>query len=263
MIYTKLGRKEILKHFVFWVLIGVFIQVFHPTHGNLTTMLGGNFFILLNFMFVYYTFLLYILPNFWENRRVSFFFGALVTYLLFAYFEHLYLARIRQISLVHLLLDALQLVGLVGFAAFSNYLNKSAREKLREQNEKENILLIKEVTSLKNQFNSNFAANFLNFIQAELDTKSRDAVNSISLFKNIINYSVQAKPNESVPLNQEIEYISSYIGLHKCLHKNTHVDFIWKGNITAKKILPRILISFIENAFKHGITDNPSNTVTI
>ena len=55
-------------------------------------------------------------------------------------------------------------------------------------------------------------------------------------------------------LNREIEHINQFINLHKQLSAGICIQLDLQGDINDKSILPCILITFVENAFKHGVT---------
>ena len=68
----------------------------------------------------------------------------------------------------------------------------------------------------------------------------------------MLNYSLLIKPDEKVALEKEVTFITEFIALQKCFHTKTCIEFTQEGSLDGKLILPRILISFVENAFKHG-----------
>jgi LytS/YehU family sensor histidine kinase len=68
----------------------------------------------------------------------------------------------------------------------------------------------------------------------------------------MLRHTVDESIDQPVSLYKEIEYISNFISLHKQLNKKIQINFSVEGDITHREIIPRILITFIENAFKHG-----------
>jgi LytS/YehU family sensor histidine kinase len=56
-------------------------------------------------------------------------------------------------------------------------------------------------------------------------------------------------------LSQDLDYISNYIDLQKLrLSKNVNINYDVSGSMHGLTIAPLLLITFIENAFKHGIS---------
>jgi LytS/YehU family sensor histidine kinase len=71
------------------------------------------------------------------------------------------------------------------------------------------------------------------------------------------------KPDELVPLKKEIEHINQFINLHKQLSSGICIQFDLKGDLNGKSILPCILITFVENAFKYGVTHSAETPILI
>jgi LytS/YehU family sensor histidine kinase len=67
-----------------------------------------------------------------------------------------------------------------------------------------------------------------------------------------------------VALQKEINYISNYIALQKTrLGDTVIINYHVQGNTSGKQIAPLILISFIENAFKHGVNPDKNSKIEI
>jgi two-component system, LytTR family, sensor kinase len=124
-------------------------------------------------------------------------------------------------------------------------------------------LLQKELNFLKNQFNSHITFNFLNFCYSKVHNLSEETAEAIDLFSSMLRYSLEIRPEQKVPLLKEIEYIKNFIELQKLLTSQVYVDFTCQGNFNDKLILPRILVTFVENAFKHGQFNKSSHPITI
>lgn len=136
-------------------------------------------------------------------------------------------------------------------------------EKLRVQSEREKSLLQMEFNFLKNQFNSHITFNFLNYCYSKIHKLSDEAADAIDLFASMLRYSLSGKFDEKVTLASEIEYIENFIKLQRLLTSEVYVRFTCHGNMNGKYILPRVLITFIENAFKHGKFDSAEEPIEI
>ncbi|HEX8013671.1 MAG TPA: histidine kinase [Flavobacterium sp.] len=119
-----------------------------------------------------------------------------------------------------------------------------------------------ELAFLKAQINPHFLFNTLNSIYAlalKKDDKTPDAVIQLS---ELMRYVITNANDQVIDLNKEINYINNFVSLQKTrLGKTVNVDYKVNGNSYGKAITPLILISFIENAFKHGV--NPDQTSVI
>jgi LytS/YehU family sensor histidine kinase len=69
---------------------------------------------------------------------------------------------------------------------------------------------------------------------------------------------------DKVALADEIRYLENYIELQKLRFKdNTYIKFEITGEVHAQKITPLVLISFVENAFKHGLVTDKEIPISI
>jgi LytS/YehU family sensor histidine kinase len=66
---------------------------------------------------------------------------------------------------------------------------------------------------------------------------------------------LQDSKNEKVDLEKEIEYLQSYIELQRLRISNQiNIEFIIEGRTNLIMLEPLLLIPFVENAFKHGVS---------
>jgi LytS/YehU family sensor histidine kinase len=121
-----------------------------------------------------------------------------------------------------------------------------------------------ELSFLKAQINPHFLFNTLNSIYSlaiKKDDKTADAVVQLS---ELMRYIMTNANDDVIALDKEINYINNYILLQKTRLGNTvSVDYTMEGNSFGKAITPLILISFIENAFKHGVNPNENSEICI
>jgi hypothetical protein len=136
-----------------------------------------------------------------------------------------------------------------------------ANIKRLESIEKEKISA--ELSYLKAQLNPHFLFNTLNSIYALTVKKSDHAPESVMKLSSIMRYVVTEAESETVDLEKELNYISSYIQLEKLrLTGKVLLTYDVEGDATGMRIAPLIFIPIIENAFKHGVsTSEPSSIV--
>ncbi|MBL0913429.1 MAG: sensor histidine kinase [Bacteroidia bacterium] len=118
-----------------------------------------------------------------------------------------------------------------------------------------------EVSLLRAQINPHFLFNTLNGIYALAIEKSDLTPDAIVKLSGIMRYVLNEGNKDFVALDREIAYISDYIDLQKIrLGDTTQLLYSVEGDTAGRKIAPLILITFIENAFKHGVsTEEPSD----
>lgn len=111
-----------------------------------------------------------------------------------------------------------------------------------------------ELAFLKTQINHHFLFNSLNSIYALSEQKSENTSNAIMDLSTIMRYLLTETDSKFVPLKRELDYISHYVNLQKLrIPPNVKLDFQLKGDSGDLLIAPMILLTFIENCFKHGI----------
>ncbi len=126
--------------------------------------------------------------------------------------------------------------------------------------EKSNV----ELSYLKAQINPHFLFNTLNGIYALAVKKSDDTAGAIVKLSSIMRYVINDAKEEYVSLDKEIKYVSDYIDLQKMrLNKYVKVNSIVEGNAIGKRIVPMLYISFIENAFKYGVSTEGESLIEI
>ncbi|MEO6668143.1 MAG: histidine kinase [Ferruginibacter sp.] len=123
---------------------------------------------------------------------------------------------------------------------------------------------IAELAILKAQVNPHFLFNTLNNIYALAVTHSEKTAESIMKLSNIMRYVTDDANENFVSLVSETNFISDYIELQRLrLGSKVTLDFSVNGNLNDKVIAPLVLITFIENVFKYGISNSEASGITI
>lgn len=123
--------------------------------------------------------------------------------------------------------------------------------------EVENEKLTAELNFLRAQINPHFLFNTLNNLYYLAYTKSENTTEVIAKLSQVMRYMIYESNHARVLLDKEIEYMENYISLERLrLNNNIPIRFEVKGPREQVQIAPLILITFLENAFKHGVTNN-------
>jgi len=121
-----------------------------------------------------------------------------------------------------------------------------------------------EIQFLKSQLNPHFLFNSLNNIYSLAYQKSDKTAYAVLKLSEIMRYMIYESNDSWVALSKEIEYVKSYIELQKLRFKDgAAVELTINGEIDDQPIVPLILISFVENAFKHGVANDPKDPIRI
>ncbi|WP_199117189.1 sensor histidine kinase [Pedobacter sp. ASV28] len=121
-----------------------------------------------------------------------------------------------------------------------------------------------ELQFLKSQLNPHFLFNSLNNIYSLAYQKSDKTADAILKLSEIMRYMIYESNDSWVSLDKEVEYVQSYVELQKLRFKDgAAVEISINGEIDGQKIVPLILISFVENAFKHGVANDHNDPIRI
>ncbi|MVT07528.1 sensor histidine kinase [Chitinophaga tropicalis] len=121
-----------------------------------------------------------------------------------------------------------------------------------------------ELSYLKAQINPHFLFNTLNTIYSLAVEKSDQTPTAVIELSDMMRYVLSDAGQQMVPLQKEISYIHNYIALQQLrFGTGIPVSFTVNGKTEGKQIPPLILISFVENAFKHGVNAAENSNISI
>lgn len=123
-----------------------------------------------------------------------------------------------------------------------------------------------ELQVLKNQLNPHFLFNTLNNLYSFVVTGSEKAPDMILRLSGMLDYVLYKSQHKNVPLQEEVDAIEHFIELEKIRYgERLEVNYSKTGNMSVP-ILPLLLLSLVENAFKHGASgdiDTPKIDIDI
>ena len=115
-----------------------------------------------------------------------------------------------------------------------------------------------ELALYKAQINPHFLFNNLNTLYAMIVTGSPQAEEAFIQFIELMKYMYAHNTKDKISVRTEAEYIRQYIELQKYrIPKDFHVHFSYEHDDTELSgIAPMMLITFVENVFKHGVSSH-------
>ncbi|MCX6280762.1 MAG: sensor histidine kinase [Bacteroidetes bacterium] len=121
-----------------------------------------------------------------------------------------------------------------------------------------------ELSFLRSQINPHFLFNTLNSIYSLALVKSDATADAVMKLSDMMRYITQEAHADKVSLEMEVEYISHYVDLQKIrLGENVKVQLNLSGNFNEFRIAPLILMPFVENSFKYGISSHEPAPISI
>lgn len=120
---------------------------------------------------------------------------------------------------------------------------------------------------LRSQINPHFLFNALNTLYGTaLIEKSERTAEGIQKLGDMMRFMLYENMQDLIPMEKEIEYLKNYISLQK-LRVQTSPAIIIEDTINDQncnyKIAPMLLIPFVENAFKHGVSLTEKSWINI
>jgi len=277
-----MGKNQYLRlgyHFLFW---GLFLVYRLSTTITEQSLVGDYWWgdekilvllwveVLFKALFAY-GLIYFLVPKFLDTRNYLFFGMATLGWLYlvytwyvaahFYYLEHIYDIYMSWNN--QLMSSMYQRLTTLGFllSTFSNFLfpaiilgaikfykRKMLLSKVEEEKNK------MELKALRNQLNPHFLFNTLNNLYTLALKKDDRTPDVISTLSSILDHILYKSNQHWVPLAQEVKLLQDYINLERLRYGSDRLKLTFerKGEINPP-IAPLILLTLIENAFKHGV----------
>jgi sensor histidine kinase YesM len=138
---------------------------------------------------------------------------------------------------------------------------KAAEEKAAKDKEAAEL----ENKALRAQINPHFLFNTLGYFYNEVSDLHPQVGEGIAALSDIMRSAIR-KPDQDglIPLEEEINNIEQLISIYELRYNNNvYISFTQKGDSSGLRILPHILNTLVENAFKHGELHTAEHPLTI
>lgn len=277
IVYYK--NLRILIHILFWAMVLAFYTYFygHTYDDYYSTFL---FVCLLLPITTATTYFLnyYLIPRYLLKKRYKYFILYAVYSLVFSiYFElivvflaYVILADFNMAKMNPLTKDLFFLMVGLYFVVFFAVAVKMLKNwyQIQQNNQqlaKEKLeagLKLKEaeLKVLRGQIHPHFLFNTLNNLYGLTLAKSDVAPKVVLLISELLDYLLYQCNTPEVSLKKEIDHISNYLELEKLRYgPHIHVKLESSGEVTDQKIAPMLLLPFVENSFKHGLSNEMSH----
>lgn len=155
----------------------------------------------------------------------------------------------------------------MGFATGYYFLITTLRERMRaelaerqhlldtiENQSLQNELIKSQNAFLKAQINPHFLFNTLSFVYNSVRKTSSEASEVIISLSQMMRYALQSdNEHQEAFLLDEIEQVENLIYIHQIRHNHLlHINLAYEDDLAGVKIIPLVLITLVENIFKHG-----------
>lgn len=168
-----------------------------------------------------------------------------------------------------LTLSAMFFIGLSLLISYLTFLRDEKKQRKILEEQKMQLEVEKSQANLnflKAQINPHFLHNTLNFLYAKSLPYSSELSEGILTLSDIMRYALSegnAKDGKA-PLKDEIEHVRNVIKINQLrFSNNLKVNFDVTGVVNGAMIIPFVLITIVENAFKHGDLKSPEHPIDI
>ncbi|HRZ42090.1 MAG TPA: histidine kinase [Bacteroidales bacterium] len=142
---------------------------------------------------------------------------------------------------------------------------RKIRQEEQKRKDAEKELIRSELLYLRNQVSPHFFFNTLNSIYALTETRPDDARETILMLSKMMRYLLYETDRPYVQLSDEIDFLNQYIQLMRLrIPQKVKVNWSFPDETTHIAVPPLLFLPFVENAFKHGISNRrPSFVETL
>jgi len=272
---------KVLLHSIVWIIVAFLGYYMHYSFG------GGNLFRLYEFYvnalagaIIFYVGYLWLVPRYFvQNRQITYavvlFVFILGTYYVKDYVRETFLTDPVAEARFH---EAMKLIAgkdagprnpnafgfvshfissilLSGFAIGFGLMEK-LKENEKRQKELEKEKLNSELAFLKSQVSPHFFFNTLNNIYSLIGIDGPTAQESVLKLSKLMRYLLYESEHGETLMSHEIDFMNNYIDLMK-LRLSPKVELIvnFPEQFPEFSIAPLLFVPFVENAFKHGVSN--------
>ena len=270
-------RKELYSYIIIWLFIfAAQLFIFSSAHPRYWQKVYLSWFHLIPFAIAFFINNMFLVPKYLFNKKYTqYILAALVVIIvmdLLGSFSGIYLSASLDLPRMRNLLNALRpgalprpihliiidnltfLVLTVGFGTAIKLVFKWLQEE-KKRKELEKVQLKTELEMLRHQVSPHFFMNTLNNIHALIDINPETAKNSIIRLSKLMQYLLYDSSKGFTTLAKEVEFIKNYVSLMKLrFPEKVKISFNVSESLPEIQINSLLFTSFIENAFKHGIS---------
>ncbi len=266
LVFSNYAKYRISRHLLFWIVILIYFSAFLRPELHFWELLKSNLKFIPLDIFTTYILLYLILPKILVGGKqallfVLYFILIIAIHLFIAYLMEVYfIDNFLSISSVPFLTWILMSTRVLGMILISAFLIKMFKywhfiELSYRELEKKNIE--NKMALLTSQLHPHFLFNTLNNLYTLSLEKSAKLPGMILGLSDVMRYLTNVQKNK-VELNKELEIINSYINIEKLrYHDGLRVEMNVDLSEDEKSIVlipPLLIFTFIENAFKHGVS---------
>jgi len=259
-------RKEIRYHLIFWAIYfflwGARDMIYYPVLWS--NVVFNLIFTLPVAPFIYLN-LYYLVPRYLFKKKWGMYFPIFIVGFTISTWLRYYIYQYIFVDLLGAMDAAKNFSGWNGVVILASenmivialsmalYLVGEWYGKERYTRELERKNMESELDMLKAQLQPHFLFNNLNTIYFLMETNPKLAKEVMIQFSDVLSHQLYNAKKDKVSLKEELESLESYLKIQKIRHEDfLDLKYIFPVQADHLQIAPMILLTFIENAFKHS-----------
>lgn len=277
----KRSIPKAVWHLLIWVAyvtLSILVHVGHDLWGTVYEAIVSNMISAL----IFYVNALWVLPRFYETGKyfkfgvaeVGLWAGSVLLRYLFAFVIDPYLFHVTPStagtsSYYIVLVFTWQWFGFLVYSTSYWFARMDKRNRLRlkdleiEKMKQQNLEL--ENTALKAQINPHFLFNTLDSFRQQIEALSPGLGRDMNALMSIMESSVVKTGSDGmIALSRELETVEGLISIYRRRYPDINISY--SRSVPAHsdyRILPHVLMCFVENAFEHGAYYDPVKSIVI
>jgi sensor histidine kinase YesM len=255
----QLLKQRLTQHILFWLAVIIYFTIGYGAPGRYAETFARVLLFLPGHIFLTYVFFYYLISFFLLKKKYGLFtLLGVVTY--FSSLLYAYVINFHVLTLLHLqsIWVGSPLIGqttMLGAALSIKFLKQYYKEKQNamELGRQKNRA---ELDLLKSQVHPHFLFNTLNNLYSHVLEHSPKAPDILLKLSELLRFLIYESSSAFIPLEQEISLIRKYIELEQLRYGDRlDVSFSVEGDFQNRFITPLLLLPLIENAIKHGVSN--------
>lgn len=260
---SKGFNYKIVYQIVFWII--AFLLLISMSYGksNLSYAVITEAVNILFYLFIVYFNLYYLIPNYLHKEKYIIYIGSILLlsilitpiklallYILYSGMPDIQASIVLNRNLYFLVSFSIIAISTIWQIIIDWLKSESSRKELQTKN------MQSELKFLKSQINPHFLFNTLNNLYALTLKKSDLAPEIVLKLSEIMRYMLYECNEKRVFLRNELNYIQNYLDLEKLRQgQKVTINFTVKGSPDQLLVAPLIFTPFLENSFKHGLSN--------
>jgi len=260
---SKGFNYKIVYQIVFWIIAFVFLISMSYGKSNISYAIITEAVNILFYLFIVYFNLYYLIPNYLHKEKYLIYIGTIlllsivitpiklvILYLLYSGMPDIQASIVLNRNL-YFIVSFIVIACSTIWQIIIDWLNSE-----RDRKELQTKNMQSELKFLKSQINPHFLFNTLNNLYALTLKKSDQAPDIVLKLSEIMRYMLYECNEKRVYLRNELNYIQNYLDLEKLRQgQKIAINFTIKGNPDQLMVAPLIFTPFLENSFKHGLSN--------